>query len=162
MVETLQRRSRWWLIGWTLLPFVAAVLGAAFPPDAWFAALNKPSWQPPNWLFGPVWTLLYLSMGLAAGLVWLRGPSARSKAALVLFFVQLAVNALWTPVFFGLREMGWALLVIVLLALLIIATIRAFWRVHRLAAWMLLPYLAWVSFATALNATLWRLNSGQV
>lgn len=152
------QRSRWYLLPWALLPFLAAVGGAAFPPDAWFAALAKPSWQPPNWLFGPVWTALYLMMGLAAGLVWLRGPSTAVRAALTVFAVQLVLNALWTPVFFGARALGAALLVILLMWLAIALTIMRFWPVHRLAAALLLPYLAWVSFATALNAALWRLN----
>ncbi|MFO1495689.1 MAG: TspO/MBR family protein [Lysobacterales bacterium] len=151
-------RSRWYLLPWALLPFLAAFGGAAFPPDAWFAALAKPSWQPPNWLFGPVWTALYLMMGVAAGLVWLRGPSTAVRLALTVFAVQLVLNALWTPVFFGARALGAALGVILLLWLAIALTIKHFWPLHRLAAALLLPYLAWVSFATALNAELWRLN----
>lgn len=151
-------RSRWFVLLWALLPFLAALGGAAFPPDQWFAALAKPSWQPPNYLFGPVWTALYLMMGIAAGLVWLRGPAAAVRAALIAFAVQLVLNALWTPVFFGAHALGIALVVIVVLWLAITLTIVLFWRVHRLAAALLLPYLAWVSFATALNAALWRLN----
>ena len=82
-------RSRWFVLLWALLPFLAALGGAAFPPDQWFAALAKPSWQPPNYLFGPVWTTLYLMMGIAAGLVWLRGPSPAVRAALIVFVGQL-------------------------------------------------------------------------
>mgnify|MGYP001428797708 CR=1 FL=1 len=151
-------RSNWFLLLWAVLPFLAALGGAAFPPDAWFAALEKPSWQPPNYLFGPVWTTLYLMMGIAAGLVWQRGPSSKVKAALIVFVVQLGLNALWTPVFFGAHQLGAALLVIVLLWFAIALTIMMFWRVRALAALLLLPYLAWVSFATALNASLWLLN----
>jgi len=151
-------RSRWFVLLWALLPFLAALGGAAFPPDQWFAALAKPSWQPPNYLFGPVWTTLYLMMGIAAGLVWLRGPSPAVRAALVVFAGQLLLNALWTPVFFGAHALGAALIVIVLMWLAIALTIALFWRVRPLAAALLLPYLAWVSFATALNAALWRLN----
>jgi tryptophan-rich sensory protein len=152
-------RSCWFLPLWAVLPFLAALGGAAFPPDAWFAALSKPSWQPPNYLFGPVWTTLYLMMGIAAGLVWLRGPAPAVRAALIAFAVQLLLNALWTPVFFGAQALGAALMVIVVLWLAITLTIVLFWRVQRLAAALLLPYLAWVSFATALNAALWRLNA---
>jgi tryptophan-rich sensory protein len=151
-------RSRWLLLPWALLPFLAALGGAAFPPDAWFAALTKPSWQPPNYLFGPVWTTLYLMMGVAAGLAWLRGPSPAVRAALIAFGVQLVLNALWTPVFFGAHALGAALVLIVMLWLAIAWTIVHFWRVQRLAAVLLVPYLAWVSFATGLNAALWRLN----
>ena len=152
-------RSRWFVLLWALLPFLAALGGAAFPPDQWFAALAKPSWQPPNYLFGPVWTTLYLMMGIAAGLVWLRGPSPAVRAALIVFVLQLLLNALWTPVFFGAHALGAALLVIVLMWVAIVVTLRRFARVSTLAAWLLVPYLAWVSFATALNAALWRLNA---
>lgn len=152
-------RSRWFLLLWAVLPFLAALGGAAFPPDAWFAALAKPSWQPPNWLFGPVWTTLYLMMGIAAGLVWLRGPSPAVRSALIAFGAQLVLNALWTPVFFGAQALGAALLVIVVLWLAIVLTILHFWRVQRLAAMLLVPYLAWVSFASVLNAALLRINA---
>ena len=152
-------RSRWFLLPWALLPFLAAVGGAAFPPDAWFGELIKPVWQPPNWLFGPVWTALYLMMGIAAGLVWLRGPSQLVRSALVAFGAQLLLNALWTPAFFGAHALGGALIVILALWLAIFTTIVRFARVSRWAAALLLPYLAWVSFATALNAELLRLNS---
>lgn len=151
-------RSRWWLIPWALLPFLAAFGGAAFPPDAWFAALAKPSWQPPNWLFGPVWTTLYLMMGIAAGLVWRRGPAPAVRGALAIYAMQLVLNALWTPAFFGAHALGAALVVIVVLWIAIALTIIRFWSIHRVAAALLLPYLAWVSFATALNAELWSLN----
>lgn len=151
-------RSRWWLIPWALLPFAAALTGAAFPPDAWFAALAKPAWQPPNWLFGPVWTTLYLMIGVAGGLVWLRGPSPAVRAALIAWWVQLALNALWTPVFFGAQALGAALGVIGVLWLAIVWAIARCWPVSRVAALLLFPYLAWVSFASALNATLWWLN----
>lgn len=154
-----QPRSRWFLLPWALLPFLAAAGGAAFPPDAWFAALIKPLWQPPNWLFGPVWTVLYLMMGVAAGLVWLRGPSPLVRAALVAFGVQLLLNALWTPAFFGAHALGAALIVILALWLAILVCVVRFARVSRWAAALLVPYLAWVSFATALNAELLRLNS---
>lgn len=151
-------RPTWHLIPWLLVPFVAAATGALWPPDAWFAALAKPSWQPPNWLFGPVWTTLYLLMGIAAWRVWRCGPAPDVAVALRWWWAQLALNALWTPVFFGLHAPGPALAVILTLAVLIVLTMRAFARVDRLAAGLLLPYLAWVSFASVLNASLWWLN----
>jgi tryptophan-rich sensory protein len=151
-------RPTWHLIPWLLVPFVAAATGALWPPDAWFAALAKPPWQPPNWLFGPVWTTLYLLMGIAAWRVWRRGPAPDCAVALRWWWVQLALNALWTPVFFGLHAPGPALAVILTLAVLIVLTMRAFVRVDRFAAGLLPPYLAWVSFASVLNASLWWLN----
>ncbi len=151
-------RPTWHLIPWLLVPFAAAATGAMWPPDAWFAALEKPSWQPPNWLFGPVWTTLYLLMGFAAWRIWRRGPVPAVSVALRWWWAQLALNALWTPVFFGLHAPGPALVVILTLAVLIVLTMRAFFRVDRLAAALLLPYLAWVGFASVLNATLWLMN----
>ena len=127
-------------------------------PGEWYASLNKPSWNPPAWIFGPVWTLLYTMMAVAAWLVWRRGGFAVHRKPLACFLVQLALNAAWTPLFFGLHQPGWAFAEIVLLWLAIVATLAAFWRVHRPAAWLLVPYLAWVSFATFLNFTLWQMN----
>jgi tryptophan-rich sensory protein len=142
-----------------LLCFAAASLGALFPPDAWYAALEKPSWNPPGWIFGPVWSALYTMMAVAAWLVWKRGGFAAQGRPLGAFLAQLALNALWTPLFFGLHWPGVAFAEIVLLGLAIAWTTALFWRVQRAAAYLLLPYLAWVSFAAVLNGTLWRLNS---
>lgn len=128
-------------------------------PGAWYASLHKPSWNPPAWIFGPVWTLLYTMMAVAAWLVWRRGGFAAQRGPLTWFLVQLALNAAWTPLFFGLHQPGWALAEIVLLWLAIAVTLAAFWRVHRGGAWLLVPYLAWVSFASLLNFTLWRMNA---
>ena len=147
------------LAGWILLCFGAASLGGLFPPDDWYGTLQKPSWNPPGWIFGPVWTTLYTMMGVAAWLVWKRGGFAAQRGPLGLFLVQLALNAAWTPLFFGLHWVGAALAEILLLWLAIAATIVAFRKAHTGAMWLLLPYLAWVSFASALNFTLWRLNS---
>ncbi len=144
---------------WLLLCFAAASPGALCPPGEWYAALNKPSWNPPGWVFGPVWSALYTMMAVAAWLVWRRGGFAAQRRALVPFFAQLALNAAWTPLFFGLHRPGLAFAEILLLWLAIAWTIVAFWRVHRVAAGLLCPYLAWVSFAAALNGTLWRLNA---
>jgi translocator protein len=147
------------LIGWLLLCFAAAAGGALFMPGEWYAALNKPAWNPPDWIFGPVWTALYTMMAVAAWLVWRRGGFAGQGRPLGLFLAQLALNALWTPLFFGLRQPGVAFAEILLLWVAILATLLAFWPVSRAAAWLLAPYLAWVSFAAVLNGTLWRLNA---
>lgn len=146
------------LLGWLVLCFGAAASGAVFMPGEWYAALKKPAWNPPAWVFGPVWTTLYAMMAVAAWLVWKRGGFASQRRALLPFLVQLALNALWTPLFFGLRQPGVAFAEILLLWLAIAWSIAAFWRVDRMAAWLLWPYLAWVSFATVLNGALWRLN----
>ena len=153
-----QRNTIIGLIGWLLLCFAAASLGAAFMPGEWYVALKKPTWNPPGWIFGPVWTALYAMMAVAAWLVWQRGGFAAQRRPLGLFLAQLALNALWTPLFFGLHQPGVAFAEIILLWLAILATLLAFQPVSRLAAWLLMPYLAWVSFATVLNGTLWRLN----
>lgn len=146
------------LIGWLLLCFAAAAGGAVFMPGEWYAGLNKPAWNPPGWLFGPVWSALYTMMAVAAWLVWRRGGFAAQRRPLGWFLAQLVLNAVWTPLFFGLHRPGVAFAEILLLWLAIAWTIAAFWRVHRTAAWLLAPYLAWVSFAAVLNGTLWRLN----
>lgn len=151
-------RSALALAGWVLVCFAAAAMGGLFMPDEWYASLKKPSWNPPGWIFGPVWTGLYSTMAVAAWLVWKRGGFAAQRRALTLFLVQLALNAAWTPLFFGLHQPGLAFAEIVLLGLAIAATLSAFRGVSRAAAWLLAPYLAWVSFAAVLNWSLWRLN----
>jgi translocator protein len=155
-------RSRWqWpaLLGWVMLCFATAVPAAWWPPGEWYLALNKPSWHPPAWVFGPVWSTLYVLMAVSAWLVWREGGFARQGRPLTLFLVQLVLNAAWSPLFFGLQRPGVAFVEIIILWLAIAATIVAFRRVHRVAAWLLVPYLAWVSFAAFLNGTLWRLNA---
>jgi len=147
------------LVLWILLCFGAAALGALFPPGSWYADLAKPAWNPPNAWFGPVWTALYLMMGVAAWLVWRRKGWRGARVALSLFLVQLVCNALWSWLFFGLHAPLAALVDIVVLWLAILATALAFVRHSRPAALLLLPYLAWVGFATALNFALWRLNA---
>lgn len=147
------------LVGWLLLCFSAASLGAFFLPGEWYATLKKPAWNPPGWIFGPVWSALYTMMAVAAWLVWKRGGFVAQRRPLLVFLAQLTLNALWTPLFFGLHWPGVAFAEIVLLWLAIVATIAAFRPVSRAALLLLVPYLAWVSFAAALNFTLWRLNS---
>jgi benzodiazapine receptor len=146
------------LIGGLLLCFAAAVLGGLFPPGEWYAQLAKPAWNPPNWIFGPVWTALYAMMAVAAWLVWRQQGFRAQIKPIGLFLLQLALNAAWSPIFFGLKSPALAFVVIVLLRLAILATLCAFWRANRISGALLLPYLGWVTFATALNFALWRLN----
>lgn len=125
----------------------------------WFTTLNKPSFNPPNWLFAPVWTVLYIMMGVAAGIVWARGfYHLWVQTALYHFGFQLLLNAAWSIVFFGLKEPFWALLVILTLLIVLSITIKRFKVVSTTAAWLLVPYLLWVCFATVLNYKLWELN----
>lgn len=138
-----------------LLAFGAAALGAFAPPGEWYAALNKPSFNPPAWIFGPVWTVLYVMIAVAGWRIWRVGPKS---SAMLWWFVHMVLNAAWSPTFFGAQQMGLALVVIVALWLAIAATIRAAWPIDRPAALLLVPYWAWVSFATVLNAALWKLN----
>jgi tryptophan-rich sensory protein len=147
------------LLGAVLVCFLPAITGAAFRPDEWyFRELQKPSWQPPPWVFGPVWTTLYLLMGVSLWRIARRAPLTAVFPALLVFGAQLFLNGLWSPVFFGLRRPGLAFAVIVMLWIAIVATMRAFRAHDRLAATLLFPYLAWVSFASVLNFTIWRLN----
>lgn len=147
------------LIGWLVLSFAAAAIGGAFLPGEWYAQLRKPSWNPPSWIFGPVWTILYAMMAVAAWLVWQRGGFGRQRAALSLFVVQWMFNALWSPIFFGMQRPGLAFLDLVLLWIALMATLVVFWRVRPVAGVLLVPYAAWVTFAGALNFTVWRLNA---
>lgn len=126
--------------------------------DIWYPKLVKPSWNPPAWVFGPVWTALYVTMALAAWVVWRRRGFRTGAAAFGWFALQLALNALWSPLFFGLRNPRAALVDVVLLWAAIGATLSAFWKISRLAGILLVPYWLWVSFAGALNFTIWRLN----
>lgn len=148
------------LAGWILLSFLAAVPGSFFVSSAAeYQGLAQPAWAPPGWVFGPVWTALYLLMGIAAWLVWKEAGFAGASVALGLFLVQLALNAAWTPLFFGAGLRGWAFLDIVLLWAAILGTVLLFWRIRPLAGALLIPYLAWVSFAAVLNAAIWRMNA---
>jgi len=125
---------------------------------SWYPVLNKPSWTPPNWLFGPVWTLLYIAMGVAVWRVARTADRQRVGGAIALFAAQLLLNAGWSFLFFGARRPGWAALEILALWAAIAATLRAFARIDPWAAGLLVPYLAWVSYAAALNLAIWRLN----
>jgi len=143
---------------WLAVCVMTAWFGARFTPGAWYAALAKPAWTPPAWIFGPVWTLLYILMALAAWLVWRQRGFTEAGLELSLFLVQLLVNGLWSWFFFGLQRPGWALWDLTLLWLLVGLTLGAFWRIRLLPGLLLTPYFLWVSFALALNFTLWRLN----
>ena len=146
------------LIFWLAVTFSAAWVGSRFQPGEWYSSLVKPSLTPPAWVFGPVWTLLYAMMATAAWLVWRRYGLAKAIVPLGLFLGQLALNALWSYLFFGLQRPGLAFLGIVALWLAILATLIAFWRSRASAGLLLLPYLLWVSFATYLNFQFWHLN----
>lgn len=134
--------------------------GGTFGTGDWYAALNKPAFNPPNWVFGPVWSVLYLTMAVAAWLVWEKRREAAVGLPLAVYTVHLVSNGLWSFLFFGLHRPGLAFAEIVILDLLILATIFLFWRVRRTAGLILVPYAAWVTFAAVLNFTLWRMNLG--
>jgi len=146
------------LLAFLILCFAAAAFGGLFPPGEWYAALDKPAWNPPAWIFAPVWTLLYAMMAVAAWRVWWRRGLKAARLPLAVFLFQLVLNALWSAIFFGLQMMGWAFLHILLLLVAITLTIRLFYREDALSIWLLLPYWAWVAFASVLNFTLWIMN----
>jgi translocator protein len=156
-------RSTLALIGFLTACFAVAGLGSVITgpqttPDGWFETLDKPFFNPPSWLFGPVWTVLYFLIALSGWLVWRRSGFFGAKVAMLLFFGQLALNLLWTAIFFGLQAPALALIEILILWAAILLTTLVFRPLSRLAAMLLLPYLAWVTFAVVLNATIWWLN----
>ena len=148
------------LLGWLLAAFAAGAVGAIASVDAasFYAQLSKPSWAPPAWVFGPVWSALYGLMGVAAWLVW-RSPGSKG-AALGLFGAQLAANALWSWLFFAWHRGTLAAVEVLVLLAFIATMVVAFWRTSRLAALLLVPYLLWVSFASVLTWAVWRSNPG--
>lgn len=155
-------RSLLALATFALVTFGAAAIGSAVTTaslDPWYAALEKPSWAPPGALIGAMWTVLYALMAVAAWLVWRRGGVRANRVELSLFGVQLALNVLWSVLFFGLRSPGAAFAGILVLLVAVAATLFAFGRVTRLAGALLVPYLAWVAFASSLNFLIWRLNA---
>lgn len=157
-------KGREWvaLIGFVALAQGAGLVGSFFTAPSiptWYATLVRPEIAPPNWVFAPVWTTLFLLMGIAAFLVWRRGWARRDvRLALGIFGVQLVLNVLWSFIFFGMQSPGWAALEIVFLWLAIAVTIWQFVPLSKIAAWLLAPYLAWVSFASYLNYLIWTLN----
>ncbi len=149
------------LLGFLAVCFAVAGVGGWFTSmgmPEWFMQLAKPSWNPPSWLFGPVWTTLYAMMAVAAWLVWKNAGADGASLALGMFFVQLALNLAWSGVFFALQRPGWALVEIIALWVAILATTILFFRHSTLAGALMVPYLAWVTFAGALNAAIVRLN----
>jgi len=150
------------LLGWVVVVFAFAGIGALASTSAaeFYAQLSRPTWAPPASVFGPVWTLLYAGMAISAWLIWRAHGFTRGRTALALFMVQLALNALWSWLFFVWHQGALAFIEVVLLWLLIVATVISFWRLDRLPALLMLPYLAWVSFATALTWATWQLNPG--
>ena len=149
------------LIGFIAAAFAAAAIGGAATASSvreWYPLLNKPSWNPPGWIFGPVWTVLYLMMSVAAWRIWRRRALPGARYALTLFFVQLALNALWSLLFFGLRRPDLALAEIVALWICLVLIQREFWRLDRTAGWLWLPYVCWVTFAAGLNTVIVALN----
>lgn len=148
------------LAGWLALAFVAAAIGGLGSAEApaFYGQLELPPWAPPAWLFGPVWSALYLMMGTASWLVWRRAGFSRGGPALTLYAVQLLVNVLWSWLFFAWRAGALAFIEILVLWVLLAATLASFWRLVPLAGILLIPYLAWVSFAAALAYQCWRLN----
>ncbi len=140
-----------------LANLAAASSGAIFRPGAWYAALSKPPWTPPNWAFPVTWSVLFVLNAVAGWLVWLTG-GPQSTGALTLYGVSLAINASWSGVFFGLRRMGLGFVIVVMLWLSIAAVMAAFVPINPVAAGMLVPYLGWVTIASALNLRVWQLN----
>jgi translocator protein len=147
------------LLAFTAVCFIAALTGALFRPGDWYERLAKPSWRPPNQLFAPVWTALYIIIAVSGWFVWREAGLARASLPLTMYGLQLFLNAIWSPLFFGLHRIDLGFLDIVLLWLSIVATIALFYPVNAIAALLLLPYLAWVTFAAVLNFAVWRLNS---
>ena len=127
--------------------------------ESWYQTIARPTWNPPGWIFGPVWTTLYVMMGISLFLVWKEDTSVElKKIGIALFTVQLVLNFFWSFIFFNQHQIGWALVEIIAMWVFILLTIFAFAQVNKAAAWLLVPYISWVSFATILNFTIWQLN----
>jgi tryptophan-rich sensory protein len=139
----------------------AGIIGSVFTAGSvksWYLTLAKPSWNPPSWVFGPVWTTLYALMGIAAALVWKQRDLPQAKLALWVYGIQLALNMLWSILFFGLKNPGLAFAEIIILLIFILITTVLFWQINPWAGALMIPYIAWVSFASYLNYTIWQLN----
>jgi translocator protein len=144
------------------IPFLVGFSASFFTMDrvnGWYTTANKPSFNPPNWIFAPVWTTLYVLMGIAFYLVWKSAaPISIKQTAITLFVVQLVLNFFWSIIFFKLQLTGWALVEIIAMWFAILLTILWFGKISSTAAWLLVPYICWVSFATVLNYSIWKLN----
>lgn len=150
------------LAGWLILCYFTAWLGAQVSPGIaspeWYESLQKPDWNPPGWLFGPVWTLLYTLMAVAAWRVWKEYGFSDGKAELTAFLIQLFLNGLWSQLFFGMQRVDLAFIEIILLLTAIVITTILFFKKDRAAGWLMVPYILWVAFATVLNGTIWWIN----
>ena len=150
------------LVSSVMVCFLAGGVGSIFTVSSiptWYAHLNKPFFSPPNWIFGPVWTLLYLLMGVSFYLIWIKGfKTKKVRDAVILFAIQLMLNAIWSPVFFGYKNLLLALVIIVAMIFYVVKTILAFSKIDKKASYLLYPYLAWISFASILNFSVWFLN----
>lgn len=159
MLQALQNYAMLFVIvAVTLLPAFAIAMTTAGSIKTWYAELKKPWWNPPNWIFGPVWTVLYLCMSVAAWLVWLKAPQS---TALKLYVFQLLLNHVWSPVFFLLKKPGWAFALILTMWGAILATLLGFWMIDPRAGQLMSPYLLWVSYAGCLNYRIWKDNAGR-
>lgn len=146
------------LIIWIIICFIPAIIGSQFGPSDWYQALNKPDWNPPNWIFGPVWTLLYFLMGISVWIIWKNYGLKNAAIPIGFFIVQLIFNAAWSWLFFGLENVSLAFVDIILLWTFILITLIMFWKLDTWSGVLLIPYIAWVSFATFLNYNIWQLN----
>jgi translocator protein len=153
-----RKRSVAGLLFWLLLSFAVGWFGTQFEPGGWYAALRKPEWTPPAFVFGPVWTFLYILMAVAAWLVWRRNGFLGAPIALSLYLLQLVLNGAWSWLFFGLHQLGLAAIELAILWLTLWATAAAFSRHSKVSALFLVPYLLWTGFALILNISIWRLN----
>jgi tryptophan-rich sensory protein len=146
------------LLFWLALSAIVASFGGYFGPEDWYPQIVKPSWNPPGWVFGPVWTALYIAMAVAAWRVWRVGGWRQNRTPLTFYLVQLVLNAAWSWIFFGLHSIGWAVVdILALLAVIVFVTAR-FWKKERVAGWLMVPYVLWVGFASVLNFRIWTLN----
>lgn len=141
-----------------IIAFIPSMIGVFYRPGAWYLEIAKPEWNPPGWIFGPVWTMLYLSMAVAAWLVWQQREKIEIKIPLIIYSIHLILNALWSWIFFGIHNLPLSVIEILLLWASIVGTIILFYKIRKLAGLILIPYLLWVSFASYLNYTIWVLN----
>ncbi|MBK7556914.1 MAG: tryptophan-rich sensory protein [Chitinophagaceae bacterium] len=145
-----------------LVPLLVGAVAGLFTSsgvNGWYAVANKPWFNPPNWIFAPVWTLLYILMGIAFFLVWKASADKNVKqTAMILFSIQLVINFFWSFIFFKLQQPGWAFAEIIFMWVMILLTILWFGKISAMAAWLLVPYICWVSFASVLNYSIWKLN----
>ena len=144
-----------------LIVFSFGFIGSFFTTSSitnWYAFINKPLFSPPNWIFGPVWTLLYILMGISAFLIWKKRDNLKTKQAFIFYGIQLILNALWSIIFFGMHNPGLAFLEIIILWLFILITLIKFYKINKIAGLLFIPYLLWVSFASILNYAIWMLN----